>query len=267
MESFWGWYEGLKDAERLTVIGPVLNKLRAFTMRPSVRNIIGQAEPALSMEQVLSQGRVLLVSLASGLLGEEAANLLGALVVAEIWHATKARAGLPSTERQPVMAYLDEWQNLLHLPTPMASVLAEARGLGLGLTLAHQSLSQLSTEIRDAIMTNARSRVCFQLPSSDGRLVARELGGLLSADNLGGLGAYEVVVAAFAAGATQPAATASTRPLPPVSSNGALIRTASRSRFGVDRTKVEAQIRQRQQGPQREVPLRRKAGGRPGRAS
>jgi hypothetical protein len=73
---------------------------------------------------------VLLVSLASGLLGEEAAALMGALVVSEVWNATLARAAQHSENRRPVMAYLDEWQNFLHLPTPMASVLAEARGLG-----------------------------------------------------------------------------------------------------------------------------------------
>lgn len=267
LESFWGWYEALSDGERLSVVGPVLNKVRAFTMRRTVRTIVGQATPQLSMSDVLGSGKVLLVSLASGLLGDEAASLLGALVVAELWHATKARAGLDQAQRRPVMAYMDEWQNLLHLPTPMASVLAEARGLGLGLTLAHQNLGQLPEAARDAVMSNARSRVCFQLPAGDARIVARDLGGLLTADDLQGLGAWEVVVQAYASGSTQPPATGATRPMPPVTVDAVAIREASRARYGVARAQVEAEIRDRQAGNHGAEPLRRKPSSRARRAS
>lgn len=267
LAPFWGWFESLKDAERFAVCGPVLNKIRAFVMRPTVRAIVGQAAPKLSLSRVLAEGRVLLVSLASGLLGEEAANLLGALVVAELWHATKARAGLAPNQRRPFMAYLDEWQNLLHLPTPMASVLAEARGLGLGLTLAHQSLTQLPTDARDAVLSNARSRVCFQLRSADARLIARDLGGLFTADDLMGLSAYEIMLAAFAAGSTQPPTTAETWPMTPALGGGAVLRTASRSQFGRDRTEVDAAILARQEGPRGPEAVRRKPAAGSGRAS
>lgn len=246
LESFWGWYEALSDAERLTVVGPVLNKVRAFSMRPRVRRIIGQANPPLDLRDVLGRGKILIVSLASGLLGDEAAALLGALVIAELWHATTARANLTQAERQPVMAYLDEWQHFLHLPTPMASVLAEARGLGLGLTLAHQHLGQLPEAARDAVLSNARSRVTFQLPASDARLLAREMGGLLTADDLQGLGSFEVVAQLFAAGSTQPPATARTRPMPATCSDADEIRATSSAAYGVDRAEVEGAIRSRQ---------------------
>lgn len=248
LESFWGWYEGLSDAEKLTVVGPVMNKVRAFTMRPTVRSIIGQSEPALSMSEVLRSGKVLLCSLASGLLGEEAASLLGALIVAELWHATTARAGQPAENRRPVMAYLDEWQHFVHLPTPMPSMLAEARGMKLGMTLAHQHLDQLDDEARNAVLANARSRVLFQLPASDARIMERELGGILTADDLQGLGAFEVVCQLFAAGTTLAPATGKTRSLPPAFSDARAIRSSSRDRYGVALDEVEASIRQRQTG-------------------
>jgi len=248
LESFWGWYEGLSDAERLTVVGPVMNKVRAFTMRPTVRAIVGQSRPVLSFSDVLAGNKVLLCSLASGLLGEEAASLLGALVVAELWHATTARAGQPVSSRRPVMAYLDEWQHFVHLPTPMPSMLAEARGLGLGMTLAHQHLDQLDDEARHAVLANARSRVMFQLPAADGRIMERELGGILAADDLQGLGAFEVVCQLFAAGTTLAPATGKTRPLPPAFSDVLAIRPASRERYGVARDDVERAIRERQDG-------------------
>jgi hypothetical protein len=248
LESFWGWYEGLSDPERMTAIGPVLNKVRAFTMRPTVRNIIGQSAPAVSISQVFSENKVLLCSLAPGLLGDEAASLLGALIVAEVWHATTARAALAQNRRAPTMAYLDEWQHFVHLPTPMPAMLAEARGLGLSMTLAHQHLDQLDKEARDAVLANARSRVVFQLPAGDARIIERELGGVLTAEDLQGLGAYEVVCQLFAAGMTLPPATGKTRPLPPVSSDASAIRRMSRERYGIARDEVEQAIRQRQGG-------------------
>jgi hypothetical protein len=264
LESFWGWYEALSEAERLTVVGPVLNKIRAFTMRPRIRAIVGQATPSLKLVDVLGQRKVLIVSLASGLLGDEAAALLGALVVAELWHATTARAGLAPTERTPVMAYLDEWSRFLHLPTPMAAVLAEARGLGLGLVVAHQHLAQLPRDARDAVLSNARSRVVFQLPDSDARLVARTMGGVFTADDLQGLGAYEVVAQLFGAGTTQPPASARTRPMPPTTADPELIRSQSRQRYGVPRQEVDAAIRRRQQG-RTDAPVQRRP--RPGGSS
>jgi energy-coupling factor transporter ATP-binding protein EcfA2 len=248
LESFWGWYEALSDAERQTVVGPVLNKVRAFTMRPTVRSIIGQSKPTLDLGDVLASGKVLLCSLASGLLGEEAASLLGALIVAELWHATTARAGMMESSRRPVMAYLDEFQHFVHLPTPMPSMLAEARGLGLGLTLAHQHLDQLGDEARHAVLANTRSRVVFQLPAGDARVMAREMGTILSADDLQGLGAFEVVCQLFAAGTTQAPATGRTRALSPISADASEIRTTSRERYGVDREAVEKAIRNRQGG-------------------
>lgn len=249
LESFWGWYEGLSDAERQAAVGPVLNKVRAFTMRPTVRSIIGQSTPTVQMREVLAEGKILLCSLASGLLGEEAAALLGALIVAELWHATSARSGLAPDRRRPVMAYLDEWANFMHLPTPMASVLAEARGLGLGLVLAHQHLDQLTPEAKHAVLANARSRVVFQLASGDARLMAKELGTLLTADDLQGLGAYEVVAQLFAQGTVQAPATGRTRALGAPTSDPAVIRTESRSHYGVPRDEVERAIRERQSGP------------------
>lgn len=249
LEAFWGWYQALSDGERQTVVGPVLNKVRAFTMRPRVRAIVGQARPAISMTEVLASGKVLLCSLASGVLGDEAAALLGALVVAELWNATTARAGMPAEKRPPVMAYLDEWQHFVHLPTPMASVLAEARGLGLGMTLAHQEMGgQLTPDLRNAVLANARSRVLFQLPANDARLMERQLGGLLSSDDLQGLGAWEVACQLYAGGSTQAPATGRARPLPPPSADPDEIRRWSREQYGVDRKEIELAIRRRQMG-------------------
>jgi type IV secretory pathway TraG/TraD family ATPase VirD4 len=145
------------------------------------------------------------------------------------------------------MAYLDEWQNFLHLPTPMASVLAEARGLGLGMVLAHQHIGQLPTDAQHAVLSNARSKIVFQLPAGDARIIARELGGVLTDDDLQGLGAYEVAAQLFAAGTAQTVATASTRPMGVPTGSADAVRASSRQQYGVARDEVEKQLRSRQQ--------------------
>lgn len=262
LESFWGWYESISDAERQLAVSPVLNKVRAFTMRPRVRSIIGQSQPKLTLRKVLEEKKVLLVSLAAGVLGDEAAALMGALVVAELWNATLARSTLAPERRSPVMAYLDEWQHFLHLPTPMSSVLAEARGLGLGMVLAHQELGQIPDDVRRSVLANARSKVVFQLPSNDAQLIGKEFGGVLTTDDLQGLGAYEVALQLFAGGNTQAVATGRTRPALDSLGCGAEIRRRSRERHGVDRAEVDRQIRERHSGrPQAPTGRRKRNGG------
>jgi hypothetical protein len=247
--AFWGWFESISDAERLSVTAPLLNKVRAFTMRPRVRAIVGQARPTITVADVMSSGKVMLCSLESGVLGEEAASLLGALIVSQIWSAATARAAIPADQRRPVMVYLDEWQHFLHLPTPMSTVLAESRGFNVGWTLAHQETGQLNPELRSAVFANARSRIVYQLSADDARLLARQMGGPLTADDIQGLGPWEVAAQLFAAGSTQTAATGLTRPLGPPSADPEEIRQWSREQYGVDREEIELAIRKRQMGP------------------
>jgi TraM recognition site of TraD and TraG/Type IV secretory system Conjugative DNA transfer len=189
---FWGWFDALSDGERAQVVAPVLNKTRAFTMRTSIRRIIGQSQPGFAMRDVFTRRRILLVPLRRGEIGPETANLLGGLVVAQLWQAVQERSRIDPARRHPVMLYLDEFQNYLPLPTELDDVLAQARGLGLGMTLAHQHLAQLSSsEMRAAVLMNARSRIVFQSGSEDAGPLAKTLGGGLEPSDLTALGRFE----------------------------------------------------------------------------
>lgn len=213
LRAAWVSYENLGEGGRAQAIGPVLNKLRAFLLRPALRNILGQSRPALSIEDVLRQRKILLVPLSGGELGEDAATLLGALLVARIWQAAQGRSALPASSRKPVMLYLDEFQTLLRLSTKIGDVLARARKLGLGLTLAHQHLGQLTPEIRADVLANARSRIIFQLGVDDSRTLIKQLPQLIPED-LQHLPRYEVVAHLTANGAVVAPATGRTRPMP-----------------------------------------------------
>lgn len=247
LEPFWGWYEGLSVGERTSAIGPVLNKLRAFLLRRRIRNVIGQAEPSLDFDRLLATNQILFVSLAKGLLGEEAASLVGALVLARLWQATLGRASLPAERRTPVFCHVDEFQDYLALPTSIGDMLVQARSFGLGLTLAHQHLGQLPPPMREGVLANARSKVVFATTAKDARALASEFAPL-TPDDLQGLGAYEVALKVALAGRVSPPATGVTLPPPHPTGRTEAVRSASRQRFGRDRASVEAAIRRRQTG-------------------
>lgn len=260
--QFWAAYEAMSTGERAQAIGPVQNKLRQFLLRPRLRAVIGQAVPTFTLEQVLAEHKVLLVSLPAGLLGDEAAALIGSLVVARLWQAIQGRAALRPEQRNPAFVYLDEFQTFVHLPTDLAAVLATSRGLGVGFVLAHQHFGQIPNELRSAVVANARSRIFFQTAAGDAAAMAREIGTPVEGSDLAALPAYEVMASLSAGGQITAPASGRTSPLPPSLGTGAAARAASRARYGRDRAEVDAAVQARQQGPQPTGPtMRRKRGG------
>jgi len=237
LAGFWAWFEAMGPGERAAALGPVMNKLRAFLLRRRLRNVIGQTEPTWSLTDVLNRRQVLLVNLARGQLGSEAASLLGSMVVALLWQAIQVR-----TIRLPALVVIDEFQDVINLPTDLGEVLAQARGFGVGLTLAHQHLGQLSPGLRQAVLANARTKVVFQTAADDATVLARQLGGELNPTDLTSLAAHHAYVAACAGGEVRSPASIRTSSLPPGLGTAAVVRSASREHFGRDRSDIEAAI-------------------------
>jgi hypothetical protein len=246
---FWGWYDGMSDDARANAIGAVMNKLRTFLLRRRLRNIIGQAEPTFDFDRALAERAIVLVPLSKGLLGDEAAALLGSLVVTRMWQAVQKRAELPVSERPATFACIDEFQDYLHLPSGVETILAQARGLGLGLTLAHQHLGQLPASVREAVLANARSRIIFQVAAHDAGVLARELAPYVRATDLQALGRFEVVTTLATGSRVAPPATAVTLPPPPTTGQSATARLRSRSYYGAPGDQVEAAIHARHTMP------------------
>ena len=236
---FWAWYDRLSPQEQQQVIAAPMNKLRQWLLRPSLRAMLGQTDPKFEMRQVFTERKILLVSLASGVIGPEAANLLGSLVVAELWQATLERSAIPAAKRHPVMVYLDEFATFLNLPTNLADALARSRGMGVAYTLAHQFLTQLTPAMRAAVLSNTRSRVCFQLSADDAVTIARTTPDLV-AEDFTALGAHEVYASLFAGGRTSPYASGVTLPPAEPISKPDELRRLSRERYGRPIAEVEA---------------------------
>lgn len=213
LESFWAWYDQLGESMRAQATGPVLNKLRAFLLRRPVRAIVGQPTSTIDVPRCLNQGRLLLVRVPKGTLGEDTSRLLGSFVVARVWQAALARAAQPELERADAALYVDEVHNYLSLPTPLAEMLAEARGYRLSLCLAHQHLGQLPKEMREALSANARTKIYFQLSPEDAHTLERLVQPELGAHDLAHLPAYTAAARICQTGETSPAFTLKTQPL------------------------------------------------------
>ena len=251
LEPFWAGFEAWTEAQRTEAIAPVLNKVRPFLLRSNLRAVLGQAKPRFDIREVFTKRKVLLVNLAKGAMGSEAAALLGSLVVAQLWQATLERSEVEPARRRPVFVYVDEFADYLNLPTDLAEALAEARGLGVSITLAHQHLHQLKPEMRSAVLANARSRVCFQLAPEDARMIANGSPGI-DAEDLQHLPAFEVYAQLVADSAVQPWLSARTRPAPNPTSSADEVRRRSRDQYAVNRAEVDAAIsslRAPDQGP------------------
>lgn len=252
LEPFWESYNELGDAVRAQMTGPVLNKLRAFLLRRPVRAIVGQRRSTIDVARILDQGRLLLVRVPKGTLGEDTSRLLGSFVVARVWQAALARAAQPEQQRADAALYVDEVHNYLNLPTPLEEMLAEARGYRLSLCLAHQHLGQLPKEMREALAANARTKLYFQLSQQDAQSLGKEVEPELAAHDLAHLPRYTAAVRLCHHGETGPAFTLTTSPLEPGDPQRAdRVRVSSRERNGTARSTVEADLRARQRRPHR----------------
>lgn len=209
VRPFWYRYEQMGDGERANVVGPSMNKLRALTTRSALRLMLGQST-GIDIGDVYRKRRILLVPLSKGLVGSETAHLLGAFVVASLYQGALARVAISAEHRRPVMIHIDEFQDVVRLPVNLPDMLAQLRGLGAGLTLAHQYRSQLSESVKAALGT-VRSTVVYQLDYDDARTMEKRLVPL-TADDLMNLPPYEVVMRLSAGGQTQRPVTGTTLP-------------------------------------------------------
>jgi hypothetical protein len=246
--EFWSWFEGLSSAERLQVVGPVLNKLTALTQRTPLRLMLGQSA-GLDLAAAMREHKMLLMPLSRGLIGSETAALLSSLMLSSLWQAALGRVRTFQADRRPFWLYVDEAAEVVRLPLDLADVMAEARGLGVGLTLAMQHLSQLPTSVRQAMLATVRSQVVFQVEPADARVLAPSFGPTLTDDDLRNLPAHEVALRLSVGGRTARPTTGVTRPLPEPMSDSRALRMLSRERYGVARSEVERGLQARLQVP------------------
>jgi Type IV secretion-system coupling protein DNA-binding domain len=155
-------------------IAPVQNKIGQFLSHPVLRAILGQADSSLDLRRVLDEGKVLIVNLSKGRIGEDGSQLLGALLVTGLQLASMSRSDVSEERRRDFYLYVDEFQNFA--TESFATVLSEARKYRLNCILSHQYLGQLDEPIANAVFGNVGSLLSFQVGASDADFLAAQLG-------------------------------------------------------------------------------------------
>jgi hypothetical protein len=235
-------YAGYERRFRLEAIAPLQNKVGRLLANSPMRNILCQVGSRFDAGFLMDRSRITIADLAKGVVGENHARLLGALLLSQFQWAAMARSGNPEDPRTPFYLYIDEFQSFA--TEALASILAEARKYGLALTLAHQYLDQLTDEIRQSVFGNAGNLIAFRVGQADARSLEDELGGDVKMGNLVSLGKHEIYARLLEHGRAIEPFRGRTLPTIQGMASGrreAVIRR-SRERYGRPREEVEAKI-------------------------
>ncbi|HEX7633081.1 MAG TPA: type IV secretion system DNA-binding domain-containing protein [Candidatus Saccharimonadales bacterium] len=245
VRNFWTVeFTSWNDKFAAEAVAPVLNKVGAFTANPLVRNIIGQPKSSFNIRQIMDERKILIVNLSRGLVGEDNAALLGALLVTKMQLAAMSRADMPAEERTPFYLYVDEFQNFA--TDSFATILSEARKYALNLTVANQYIAQMSQEVKDAVFGNVGSMIAFRMGADDARGMQRYFEPKFEEYDLVHMHNRHFVINMTIEGEKSPAFSAISLDLPPQQGdNTAMIIESSRAQYALHHGSVEQYIDER----------------------
>ena len=241
--QFWNVeFASWNDKFVAEAIAPVLNKVGAFTANPIIRNIIGQPKSTFNIRQIMDEGKILIVNLSKGLIGEDNAAILGSFLVTKIQLAAMSRSDIPDVrDRRPFYLYVDEFQNFA--TDSFATILSEARKYGLNLTVANQYISQMSETVRDAVFGNVGTMISFRVSADDAPILAKQFEPNFESIDLLQMHNRNFVINMVIGGEKTPAFSARSLELPPSQAdNTPHIIEHSRRMYSKSREDVEREI-------------------------
>lgn len=232
MLNFWRYeFDAYTDRLRAEAISPIQNKIGQFVTSRMIRNIIGSTKSTIDLQNIMDEGKILILNLSQGKLGEDNASLLGAMIITQIQLAAMNRAFVKEENRKDFFLYVDEFQNFA--TTSFIKILSEARKYRLALTLTNQYIEQLTEEVQRAIFGNVGTLISFVMGSRDAELFSKEYAGMYTPADLVNLGKHEILLKLCIDNMTSPPFPAHTLPLPSLKNdNREKIIMLSKERYG-----------------------------------
>ena len=237
--NFWKYeFDMYTDKLRTEAISPIQNKIGQFVSSRMIRNIIGSTKSTIDLQSIMDQGKILILNLSQGKLGEDNAALLGAMIITQIQLAAMNRAYTKEEDRRDFFLYVDEFQNFA--TSSFIKILSEARKYRLALTLTNQYIEQLTEEIQRAVFGNVGTLISFVMGSRDAEMFSKEYASMYTPADLVNLGKHEIVLKLCIDNMTSTPFPGKTLPLPNLrNENREKIVRLSKERYG---RKVEEKI-------------------------
>ncbi len=211
IKSFWT-NEFARYTQRYEVeaTAAIENKIGQFISNPLIRNIVGQVKSSINMREIMDSKKILILNLSKGRIGEDNSRLLGALLITKIQLAAMSRVDTPEEKRPDFYLYVDEFQNFA--TEAFIGILSEARKYHLCLTLAHQYISQMEDEVRDAVFGNVGTIISFRVGAADAEFLEPEFLPTFSEEDFVNLSKYNVYIKLMIDGITSDPFSALTLP-------------------------------------------------------
>ncbi|MBI1755312.1 type IV secretory system conjugative DNA transfer family protein, partial [Candidatus Azambacteria bacterium] len=174
VKQFWtDEFSKYSSKFEVEAVAPIQNKVGQFLTNPMIRNIVGQQKSSINMRRVMDEGKILVMNLSKGRVGEDSSALIGAMLITKIQQAAMSRVDLVKEEDRPdFYLYVDEVQNFA--TESFAGILSEARKYHLNMILAHQYVAQLGDEVRDAVFGNVGTMISFRIGADDAEFFEKE---------------------------------------------------------------------------------------------
>ncbi len=247
IKAFWA-NEFAKYTQRLETeaLAAIQNKVGQFISNPLIRNIMGQSRSTINMRAIMDGGKILIVNLSKGKIGEDNSRLLGAMMITRLQLAAMSRVDILESKRNDFFLYVDEFQNFA--TESFANILSEARKYRLGLILAHQYISQLveadNTKVRDAVFGNVGTIIAFRVGGADAEFLEKEFMPEFTENDLVNLGKANIYIKLMIDGVASSPFSAETippEPKPLVSYRDVIVKNTQK-KYGTPRAVVDAKI-------------------------
>jgi hypothetical protein len=211
--NFWQKeFETMPDRLRSEAVSPILNKVGQFVTSPMIRNIIKHPHSTIDLQKIMDEGKIVIMNLSQGKIGEDNAALMGAMAITKIQLAAMNRVDIPEDQRKDFYLYVDEFQNFA--TTTFIKILSEARKYHLNLIMANQYIGQIPEEVRLAIFGNAGTMMSFLVGADDSQFLAREFMERFKEEDLLALANFQAIIKVCIDNRTSSPFSCQTLPLP-----------------------------------------------------
>ncbi|MBU2566875.1 type IV secretion system DNA-binding domain-containing protein [Patescibacteria group bacterium] len=242
VKTFWvAEFSSWSEKYQTEAIAPIQNKVGQFLSASVIRNIVSQVRSTIDIRKIMDEGKIFIVNLSKGRIGEENMRLLGGMLISRLQMAAMERVEIPEDDRRDFYLFVDEFQNFAN--ESFASILSEARKYRLSLTVAHQYIEQLTEETRAAVIGNVGTMIVFRVGSTDAEFLEKEFSPTFTVEDLVNLPKFNIYLKLMVDGVASTPFSAAT--LPPMArhiGSAQKVIDVSRERYAIPRSTIAEKV-------------------------